>query len=341
VSLLARIRSEQAQFQRLTEEQYFVLDMLSAHRQALVDGCAGSGKTMLAVEKARRLATEGFSTLLTCFNKNLAAAVRERLDPCPEQLRVQHFHELAHELVAAAGLEQPTTEGDVSEYFRVTLPTLLLDAVDRIDTRFDAIIVDEGQDFKSEWWIPLMSLLRRPDDIFYVFYDGQQSIYTDGPSLPLDSEPHYLPVNLRNTQAIHRTIAGHYTGRTISCRGPEGRPPTHLSVADPADALRKQLHRLVTAEGVSTEDIVILSAASQRRSRWIEGQKLGNLSLTWETPTRPDQVWVATIHSFKGLERPIVIVTDLEEQMSRPRVEQLRLVAYSRASSELITIEQA
>jgi ATP-dependent exoDNAse (exonuclease V) beta subunit len=52
-------------------------------------------------------------------------------------------------------------------------------------------------------------------------------------------------------------------------------------------------------------------------------------------------VWVATIHSFKGLERPIVIVTDLEEQTSGPRVEQLRLVAYSRASSELITIEQA
>lgn len=57
---------------RLTEEQFDLLDNLNRNNRVAVRGCAGSGKTFLAVEKARRLAEEGYRTLLTCFNRPLA-----------------------------------------------------------------------------------------------------------------------------------------------------------------------------------------------------------------------------------------------------------------------------
>jgi superfamily I DNA/RNA helicase len=314
--------------------------MLAGHRRALVDGCAGSGKTFLAIEKARRLASEGFDTLLTCFNRNLASWIRDSLDPHPDRLRVQHFHELAHQLVNQAGLQTIGSDADLDRYFKETLPTLLLDAIDRIDTRFEAIVVDEGQDFEAEWWVPLMGLLRAPDDIMYVFYDSRQSIYTDAMSLPFDSDPHFLPVNLRNTQAIHRLIAPHYTGQVTTCRGPEGRAPRHLRAGDPEAALRAELHRLVHDEGIPTSDIVVLTAAGRERSRWREGQRIGNQRLTWEDAPGHDEVRVATIHSFKGLERPVVIVTE-SDRARGPHRDQLQLVARSRAMSELVIIDSA
>ena len=341
VALKSQLREERERFRTLTEQQFFVLDMLAGHRRALIDGCAGSGKTFLAIEKARRLANEGFDTLLTCFNRNLAVAIRESLDPLPEKLRVQHFHELAYDLVEQAGIPNSGPGDDSDRYFKETLPELLLDAVDKLPERFDAIVVDEGQDFQGEWWIPLGALLRLPDDIWYVFYDGRQNIYTDAMSIPFESEPHYLPVNLRNTQAIHRLIEPFYTNQVVSCRGPEGRPPKIVTTSDPETALRRELHRLIKDEGIPVSDVVILTGMSQRRSGWQEGRTLGNLTLTWETTPKPNHVRVSTIHSFKGLERPVVIVTELETSAHGNRDDHLRLVACSRASSELVLIEPA
>jgi len=339
VALKAQLRSEQERFRTLTEEQFFLLDMLASHRQALIDGCAGSGKTFLAVEKARRLADEGFDTLLTCFNRNLAASIRDNLEPLPDRLRVQHFHELAYDLVEQAGIPNPGPGEDSNRYFKETLPELLFGAVDHLSDRFDAIVVDEGQDFQSEWWVPLDALRASSDAIWYVFYDSQQSIYTDGMSLPFDGEPHFLSVNLRNTRAIHKEIEPYYAGRPVTCRGPEGRAPRSIPTSSPEETLRQELHRLVNVEGIATDDIVILTGRSQRRSVWQEGSKFGNLTLTWEVQPGINEVRVATIHSFKGLERPVVIVTELD--VDGPRHDHLRLVACSRASSELILIEPA
>lgn len=57
---------------RLSEEQFGVLDMLAGNRRIEVSGPAGSGKTLIAAEKARRLAAAGLRVLFTCFNRPLA-----------------------------------------------------------------------------------------------------------------------------------------------------------------------------------------------------------------------------------------------------------------------------
>lgn len=335
--LALSLRAEEAAFQELTEERFRLLDFLAGQQRALITGCAGSGKTFLAIEKARRLAEEGFDTLLTCFNKGLAGWMREALTPLPPNLRVQHFHELAHDLARDADLPyEAPAEGDLSAYFNETLPELLLEATESLPTRFDAIVVDEGQDFREEWWIPLMGLLAAPDDgVFYIFYDERQCIYTAEPAPPFAAAPFPLTVNLRNTQAIHAQIAHHYDAR-VACRGPAGRPPTFVATPDVESELDRQLRRLIADEQVEPSDIVVLTAAGERRSRWKQGQRSGGQTLTWAPAAGPRQVQVATIHSFKGLERPVVILTEFDPE----RQPQLALVAYSRAKSELIVIRE-
>ena len=340
IPLREAMHREGARFTELTEQQFGLLNVLAGQRRALIAGCAGSGKTFLAAEKARRLAEQGFNTLLTCFNKNLAAWLRASIGPVSGNLRIQHFHELAYELTEQAGLDAGKGPGDdPSTFFKHTLPEMLLDAAETLDTRFDAIIVDEGQDFMDEWWVPLEALLTDPErGIWYVFYDEQQSIYTDGASAPFPGVPYILDTNMRSTQAIHEHLKRFYDA-PVACSGPQGRPPTIVKTADVDNAIRSALHRLTVEEKVPTSDIVILTPASQQRSQWREGRRLGNLTLTWSPVHDRMQVPVCTVHSFKGLERPVVIVTEMDTVSDYQPADRLRLVAYSRAKSELIVID--
>ncbi len=61
----AALAEDECRILALTEEQFSVLDTLARLRRVAVSGGAGTGKTLLALEKAKRLAGEGFETLLT------------------------------------------------------------------------------------------------------------------------------------------------------------------------------------------------------------------------------------------------------------------------------------
>jgi len=82
----------------LTTTQYAALDLLQGYPRVAISGCAGSGKTMLAMEKARRLASEGFTVLFTCFNRNLAHWIDARFRDDPytvnERIFVRNYHDL-------------------------------------------------------------------------------------------------------------------------------------------------------------------------------------------------------------------------------------------------------
>ena len=97
-------QAEEAEFIELTEAQYRLLDFLASTNRAAIAGCAGSGKTMLAAEKARRLAAQGWRVLLTCFNRNLAAFLAvDYLSERPKSLQIANFHKMADDLVQRSG----------------------------------------------------------------------------------------------------------------------------------------------------------------------------------------------------------------------------------------------
>jgi superfamily I DNA/RNA helicase len=116
---------------RLTQGQMGVLDMLRGQRRASIVGPAGSGKTMLAREKARRLAREGFRTLLVCFNQPLARTLADDLagEPAPGGLTVSTFHELCLTLGREAGTLPPEPADKTQACWDEVLPRALDDAL--------------------------------------------------------------------------------------------------------------------------------------------------------------------------------------------------------------------
>ncbi len=155
---------------QLTERQMEILKFLQNQRRVLIEGCAGSGKTMLALEKAQRLGEQGFEVLLTCFNIPLAEYLKKR---APEGVTVYHFHGLCREFSQEAGLGYRSSQNQQEMYNNV-LPNMLLEAIDELgdDYRFDAIVVDEGQDFQTHWLETLIFLLRDTDNTF-ADYGGE------------------------------------------------------------------------------------------------------------------------------------------------------------------------
>ncbi len=332
---------EREQLIRLTEQQYLILDVLNQQRRAAICGCAGSGKTMLAAEKASRLARQGFRVLLTCFNRHLAADLRARLKPRPN-LEIVNFHALCYDLAQRAGV-LPVRRND-RRFFDQQLPEALMDAADALDIRYDAVIVDEGQDFHEDWWIPLQTLLHDPDHgILYIFFDDNQRLYARPSTFPIQQEPYSLTVNCRNTRNIHQIVVKFYEAEvTPAARGPLGRPVEVISYEDPRSlwpTLQDVLRRLTADEQVPTSEIVVLTPRALSKSRLLDGSASGGPQLTDTWPPSPGRVYCTTIYDFKGLERAVVILADIRRWPPEwDEMVRLLYVGCSRACNHLIVL---
>ena len=332
---------EQVQLIRLTEQQYTILDALQRHRRAAICGCAGSGKTMLAVEKASRLAQQGFRVLLTCFNRHLAADLRARLKSTPG-LDVFTFQALCYELAERA--EMLPVKEDNDRFYHQQLPEALVGAADALRVRYDAIVVDEGQDFRENWWVPLQTLLRDPDGgILYVFFDDNQRLYVQHSTFPIQQPPYVLTVNCRNTQSIHQVVVKFYQADVspVAC-GPLGRQVEVVSYEGaPKEwpTLQNTLRRLIVDERVPAKEIVVLTPRDMSKSRFMERSIGSELVLTDVWPTPPRQVYCTTIYDFKGLERAVVLLADIHRWPSEwEEMARLLYVGCSRARNHLVVL---
>ena len=329
--LAFELAEEERELYRLTEQQYRVLDMLSRQTRVAIAGCAGSGKTFLAAEKARRLAQQGFRVLLVVFNVLLAEHLRRGLADEPG-ITVRAFYGLCREVAGAAGLEfaaepEPREEGA----YYTALATAFAEHADVLAGSYDALIVDEGQDVSADWWLPLQILLADPDrSPLYVFYDDNQKLFPVPSGLPFLDEPFVLTENCRNTKRINELVMRFYKGGTMRAIGPEG-PPVDRHVYETEGELLAMLDeavaRWVGEAEVPPEDIALLTAHSAGRSALWKVDALGGVRLT-DDPWERNRILRCSIFRFKGLERLVVGLCELDgarEQalyvgLSRPSV---------------------
>ena len=349
-----------AQIDAWTLEQTELLGTLRDHRRVLVKGGAGTGKTVIAKEKARRLAAEGKSVLVTCFNGPLGSAIREDLKDV-EGVDTANFHALcrriagdaqsahagfgpgvtAEEMLEAIGSAQ---KGDKkfqfpdspdAEFWEHGAAELLVEAATEIVYAVDAIVVDEGQDFAPSWWSALELLLKEPEiGDFYVFADEHQSIYRQDWTPPFDAAPFHLSKNCRNTVPIAELVASVY-GDEATSRGVPGSAPEFITIGS-QDGVPKQLksilHRLLNEGKLNSSQVVVLcqrrGTVDSLRGLTIAGVTLGDGA--------GDSVLVETIHRFKGLEADVAVV--VLEKLEQPRDQAVAYIGLSRPRAELIVL---
>lgn len=346
--LSARLADEEAHRVTLTERQAVILNHLSRQRRVMIGGGAGTGKTLIAREKAVRAAQEGLRTLLVCYNRGLADHLREQ---CMEvaNLEVASFHQLCKRWIDKARTEagrdlvsEARRSCPGGSEFHQHQPLALANAIDLFGVQYDAVIVDEGQDFGDEYWMPVELLLSDPDAaLLFVFLDENQDIYGRSTSIPIAGEPMVLDRNCRNTGRIHSAAYRYYKGSVVAASPIDGLAVGTLAAADTdkqARSIAELVTRLIAEEGVKPHEIgvllcdatireagerALLRAPIPREAKWGRLEAYG-----------PNSVTVDTVARFKGLERPVIIlwgIDDCDPERDRERL----YVGMSRAKSVL------
>lgn len=293
-----------------TEAHIEALAGLVDNSRFLVTGAAGTGKTVLAKRWARATAARGERTLLACFNKPLAIELAGEFED--SGVVVSNFHKLAREVLEPTGFSIPV--GADSEWWNEEPAKLIIDRADQIEEKFDAIVVDEAQDFRPNWIAALEALLRvdGPRRLLMVA-DPLQSIYGGGWTAPVGMPTLSLRTNLRSSRAVGRYVK-ELGGAAINERAPEGPPVRRLTIprGELVQSVVAEVERLQIEFAVPLSHVLVLTRHREERDQLISSD--GSIRFSdWENRNE-ETVSCLTIHRAKGLERLAVILVDLDDE---------------------------
>ena len=349
------------QILQLTEEQCRCLDQLQDNPRCLFDGGAGTGKTLLALEFARREASSDKRVLLICFNKLLGQwLASQRGGTLSRSIEVDYFHHFLDRIIADSSVDNEFRRAKQTEdqdyLFGELYPLFALDALSEdVIESYDTLIVDEGQDLiRSEYLDVFDSLIKGgfAGGTWAIFCDfHHQTIYGETTENTMLSELEQrtsqftrfrLLTNCRNTRPIGEEvsfISGFETPPFLPANV-EGIPVNYRFYSNDSDQC-KQVNEIVNqlrAEGIKTETITILSPTTFDRSCLAAGDhisfKVTDLTRSELQKRLRNVIGFSTIHAFKGLESSIIIITDIKHLLD-DRNRALLYVGMSRARLRL------
>lgn len=278
-------------FHELTNEQARLLDYLEEQERAVVHGGAGTGKTLIAVEQAKRVASESNKVLLLCFNTFLREELRKRID-C-EFISVENVHSLAATMLGTHNVND-------------TDLVYALEGYSSNDFMYDSVIIDEAQDFENDVIINLDRITKRH---FYCFYDKHQLIQKNLiPDWVLKAECRLvLSKNCRNTVSIANTSMIPVQAKTkLFEKSIEGVKP-FIKLGEVEIVLNEVymlLERLIKI-GINGKDIVLVTVKTEEKSIIQKSTSILNYC---------DQKGIkfTTARKFKGLESNVIIMVDMD-----------------------------
>ena len=314
-SLGLGMRAKEAQERRLRLDpvQLDVLDGILENDRVLVQGGAGSGKTLVAVEAARRLVAEGKKVLLLCFTAPLQKWLASRLEG--SGVDAQTVSGLAKGFVDGAG-GAPT--GAVIEG-KEPWGELFLRAADLCERRWDVVIVDEAQDLQDEAWM-FVSCLAEGKRLV-AFHDPGQAFWSDRkPPAEMFGSKARLPRQMRNppgVNALSNRVQGlEFDAGALAAAFADGTIGlvTAPSASSIPDKVAAEVDRLLSA-GLEPGHIGIVSLRGQTADDAIYRlPRIGRHAFVRANDPAMESSLVAdTFLRWKGLERPAIIVTDLPE----------------------------
>jgi superfamily I DNA/RNA helicase len=348
--LASELAAEEVKRVELTRQQSRLLRALGMRRRAVICGGAGTGKTLLALERAREMARAGKRVLLLCYNRALSDFLKAAAEGV-DGLHAMTFHQLCDWRIRVARTEtgkdlaaEAARDFPGRDRFDVQLPYALARSTEETTLRYDAVIVDEAQDFLADYWLPIEMLLADPaQGLLYAFLDHNQAIYGRAARPPIDDDPFLLTANCRNTRFIHEAAYRHYTGIETDHPEIDGAPFEELLASTPdaqAGKVAAAVTKLLGEEKVSAADVAVLVVRDAKQPLYdaIARQPLPR-GTRWgvELHRVPGAITVDTVARFKGLEAAIVFLCGFESASPSSEKEML-YVGLSRAKSRIILV---
>jgi len=288
-------------FHHLLDEQKNVLDFMIEQKTATVNGAAGTGKTMVALEKARRNADVGERVLFLCYNIRLKRFLDE------------NFKNDYIDFYTIDGYACRVCNTDKPNYAQ--LCEKLIEISEAGNFRYKHIIVDEGQDFgidciEENDVIQLLKEVVTEDPVngtFYVFYDKLQLVQSRLVPGYIENADCKVTLyrNCRNTVNIAKTsVRPLVDRRPLLKEGCIVGNPAVIHYCDDEKKVEKELDSILSdysEKGI--HDIIILTCKTESKSRISKQIKDDKYKQKWE---------FSTCRKFKGLEADAVILVDLD-----------------------------
>jgi hypothetical protein len=335
VPISVGIEESEAELIKLTDEQISSLDAMQDNPRVIFQGAAGTGKTLIAVEQARRNASKGLSTLMLCYNKYLAAYLRQVIEDegLQEFVSVKSIHSYFYETISRAGLKSDLEALKKNltrqEVYTKAYPELFIKAW-KDSKQYDSLIIDEAQDVLIDAYIqPFTKILKNGLDkgSWYMFLDpeNQKDIFAHLDNEVLQklkdmSTSFTLTVNCRNTKPIAlqtEILSGISTAKVKKVEGVPVQYIWYENEAEQAVKVTDAINRFLD-QGVKAGDITLLSPLRYSSSVAGSGKlrtkaPLYHLDTENVTLQPGDRIAYTSIQSYKGLEAPVIAITDITE----------------------------
>lgn len=291
----------------MTGAQLHAISWIETAERAVVEGGAGTGKTVIGCELAVRYVNEGHRVLICCVSEALAASLNDRIGPHPNL-----------DVLSIDALHIRTSRGEAALY--------------------DALIVDEGQDVEWSDWALIDECLVS-GGLLRVLFDSNQAVYRRRDDLEtlLHAKGIPLLLNLRNTKRIASVTELLYRGPLIQCAGPDGTGPVLLETPSYGliERATEVVLKLIQNQGLAAADVAVLAADSELVADLRLQFAAAKLRTTDAVTRAPGCVVIETIARFKGLESLAVVIVADRISANNP---ELSYVAVSRARALLLVV---
>ena len=368
IPAINQVERAEKRIEKLTVEQYAILDQLAENDRCLFRGAAGTGKTLLAIEYALRAARQGDRVLLVCFNRLLAGWLKDTTRDF-ENVTAGTWHEVARDFILGSALKNEFEEvedrakrtGDWTNLFQNLFPDYvdraIAEHIERHGEPFDVLVVDEAQDIlaRPRQTKFLDAALKGGLDSgrWAIFGDEKQTLF----GKPVDTAKALeayrasfvksrLSFNFRNAKPIVDEIVN-LTGladqslRTGVGEGLSVKRIYWQNASELVRGLESDIKRLTRLVGISPRDIVILSPKRLEHSNLSDVESVAGFRITditgYEaepTPIQDDEIAFSTIQAFKGMESPAIIVVGIDA-VDNDWMRTTLYVGMSRAKSSL------
>ena len=316
---------------QMTRQQASILNFLQEQPTAVIHGPAGTGKTMLAIEKANMLASKGETVLYLCFNEFLVSYLKEHYKDTG--IIFHNIRSLAEELMPHVECSISEIIPRFTEYFQNEYDDCLWS--------YNNVVIDEGQDIPESILEHISILTDMLNGHYYVFYDKNQYIMMHKSTHWLDTYGDcrlVLYKNCRNTAEIARTIGTTVENikkdvyiNDLSGLIPKGsfyKTPKEL-IAVVSDFVTRMLQ-----DKLKVEDVVILTIDSVKNSMLQNNMHIGSIPIS--TTPKKGHILFTSVRKFKGLEAKAILLIDIYvDKLDDELHKRLIYVGCSRASTYL------